>query len=118
MLIRTCIVFLFFAFFHLIGNAKNATVGGLQKGNILRDSLIAINKIEVNKPYQIVDYSVTYFASGKVKEFKLVSNFFTKELMQTIKNSKTGDRFYFEEIKAIGEKGVVYKLQAIMLTIQ
>lgn len=112
------IVFLCLFFFVTFCSAQNATVGGLQKGSILRDSLVAINKIETNKPFQIVDYTVTYFSNGKVKEFKLVSNFFTKELNQTIKNSKAGDRFYFEEIRATGEKGIIYKLQAIMLTIK
>ncbi len=115
---KSFFVFSFFTLIIFLSHAQSATIAGFKTGDISKDSLILTKIIEIDAPFKIYSFVMIYFANGTTKEFKGLGNIISKEMREVIKGSKSGERFSFEQINAIGSDGIVYRLKPVMLKLK
>lgn len=102
-----------------------AEVAGIKEGNIDRNTLIAANAIIPSlKDFEFdLNFIVNSFTMGTIINGDWVSksargNRFSDEMIQLIRNSRRGQKFFFENIQASGPDKITRTLNAISLTIQ
>ena len=101
-----------------------ALIAGMQQGNISRNELLAANAIiPVMKDFEFdLNFIVTGFLMGTIINGDWVpkranGNQFTAEMQDIIRNSRRGQKFFFENIQAEGPDGSRRTLGSVNLTI-
>lgn len=102
-----------------------AEIAGMKEGNINRNTLLAANAI-IPKMYDFefdLNFIVTSFTMGTIINGDWLpkrgrGNQFTSEMQDIIRNSRRGQKFFFENIQAEGPDGSKRTLGTINLTIQ
>lgn len=95
-------------------NVPKVTIKGLKGGEISIDSLLKADRLEINEPFKILRYKMIHISNGIIREFDVSGN----QLISIIRNCKSKDRFIFEEIQAIGNNNMIYKVSAISLLVK
>ncbi len=102
-----------------------AEIAGYKEGTIDRNTLLAANAIiPVMKDFEFdLNFVVNSFTMGTIINGDWIpkttqGNRFSAEMANLIKNSRRGQKFFFENIQASGPDGTTRTLNAISLTIQ
>ena len=102
-----------------------AEVAGIKEGAMDRNTLLAANAIipsmkdfEFDLNFVINSFTMGTIINGDWIPKSTRGNRFTSEMAELIKNSRRGQKFFFENIQAKGPDGTTRTLNAISLTIQ
>ncbi len=102
-----------------------AEIAGYKEGTIDRNTLLAANAIiPVMKDFEFdLNFVVNSFTMGTIINGDWIpkttqGNRFSAEMANLIRNSRRGQKFFFENIQASGPDGTTRTLNAISLTIQ
>ena len=102
-----------------------AMIAGIQEGEINKNTLLAAGAIiPVMKDFEFdLNFVVTSFTMGTILNGDWIpkrtsGNQFSSEMTEIIRNSKRGQKFFFENIQVEGPDGTKRTLPAISLTIQ
>lgn len=98
-----------------------ATVGGLESGQVgtaqfkAQGGMIALLKDFVfDLRFEIVSFRMIYIAPRRDPEVVNVTGpIFSGQAQQIVRNAKPGDRFIFDEVRAVGPDKVTRKLNAV-----
>lgn len=98
-----------------------ATVGGLESGQVgtaqfkAQGGMIALLKDFVfDLRFEIVSFRMIYIAPRRDPEVVNVTGpVFSGQAQQIVRNAKPGDRFIFDEVRAVGPDKVTRKLNAV-----
>ena len=102
-----------------------AEIGGQKEGILDRNTLLAANAI-IPKMYDFefdLNFVVNSFNMGTIINGDWIQksargNLFTSEITEMIKNSRRGQKFFFENIQASGPDGTTRTLNTVNLTIR
>ena len=102
-----------------------AEVAGTKEGTMDRNTLLAANAIIPSmKDFEFdLNFIINSFTMGTIINGDWIpkstrGNRFTGEMTELIKNSRRGQKFFFENIQATGPDGTTRTLNAISLTIK
>jgi gliding motility-associated protein GldM len=103
-----------------------AKVANMKGGNINRSVLAAQNAVipvlenfEFDLNFIVTSFSMTRSGKGRDPvEEKSDNNLLTSSMKDLIKNTRSGDKIYFEYIKAKGPDGTTRSLSSVSFTIQ
>ena len=67
---------------------------------------------------KVSNYTVTVMSGGNAEDFPQSSNMFDVKLRNRISKLKRGDKFYINEIKAVGPDLIPVKLSGLMIKVK
>ena len=102
-----------------------AEIAGIREGNINRNTLLAANAIipvmkdfEFDLNFVVTSYTMGTIINGDWIPKRARGNQFTSEIQDIIRNTKRGQKIFFENIQAEGPDGSRRTLSPINLTIE
>jgi gliding motility-associated protein GldM len=102
-----------------------AEIAGLKEGEINRNTLLAANAIipkmydfEFDLNFIVTSFTMATIINGDWLPKRTSGNRFSSEMQDIIRNSRRGQKFFFENIQAEGPDGSKRTLGTINLTIQ
>ena len=96
-----------------------ASIGGISSGEIGKNALLKADSLICSgKNLKIVSFTLTINKNGNLYEQNGASNILTAEMKKSINEMESGDKLYFENIKAKFSDGSMRILNAISLKIQ
>lgn len=102
-----------------------AEIGRMKEGLIEKNTLIAANAIipamkdfEFELYFQVKSFTMATIINGDWIPKRATGNRFSAEMMNLIRDSRRGQKFFFESIQAEGPDGTTRTLNSINLTIK
>lgn len=96
-----------------------ATVAGIINGVISKNALLKVDSLSCSeKNITIVSFTMTINKNGNLYELNSANNMLTAEMKKSINELESGNKLYFENIKAKFSDGSWRSMNAISLKIQ
>jgi len=96
-----------------------ATVAGIISGVISKDAILKADSLScLEKNITIVSFTMTIYINGNLYEQNSTNNMLTAEMKKSINELESGNKLYFENIKAKFSDGSWRSMNAISLKIQ
>jgi hypothetical protein len=115
---KIILVFSLFVILSNSGYCQTAKVAGATGGDITKEQLLNVTKIDIDTSFRVYSFSMTYMTSQELDDFKCNGPVFSSEMLEVIKGAKSGAKLFFEDIVATDNKGVHYKLQTMTFKIK
>ncbi len=102
-----------------------AEIAGIKEGRIEKNTLLAAGAIipamkdfEFELYFEVQSFTMGTIISGDWIPKRATGNRFTEEIINIIRDSRRGQKFFFENIQAVGPEGITRTLNTINLTIK
>ncbi len=82
------LLYCLFTFQSYSQSEPSVTINGLNAGEISKDSLLKLDKLDVNSTFKIISFTMVYYINGSVKELEGYAGNLSKEMREVIKKSK------------------------------
>lgn len=96
----------------------SATIAGIQNGSLSKETLLNVKGFDVDTLLKITSFEMSYVGHLGVIELEGNGFFISAQMRGLFTKCEIGDKLFFENIKAIGPGGILYKLPAISLKIK